>query len=97
MQTNVEIFSMKCHALLKNANGTWNALRKEVHGGEVVNTVMLVSNVSLDTASDVLAVDGVEEDDIDVAIQEMFKNDHNYAEFGLHGGFVFSDYRGTKH
>lgn len=96
MQTNVDFSEMKTHGLLKNVNGSWTAIRKTIRG-EMVNTMHLASNVSLDEASDALARDGVMEDDIDVAIEEMFKNDHTYAEFGLGGGFVFSEFRGMKH
>lgn len=33
-------------------------------------------------------------EDLDMAVQEMVKNDHGIAHFGIHGGFIFT--KGTE-
>lgn len=39
------------------------------------------------------AVDfGVDADELEFALAEMVKLDHDYAEFGIYGTFLFSDY-----
>ena len=97
METNTDFLPTRSHTLTKNPNGTWSAARKEFSGSTVKDYLILASNVNLDSASDALIKDGVEDEAIDTAVSEMFKNDHNFAEFGIFGGFVYSDYLGAKH
>lgn len=33
---------------------------------------------------------GVEPSELNIAVAEMFKNDHNTAHFGIHKGFIFT-------
>lgn len=50
--------------------------------------------LSVEGAADYLESIGVPDEAIDTALIEMTQNDHCRANFGMHGGFVFSD--GTR-
>lgn len=52
---------------------------------------------TLEEVSEFLLQRGIDDNEIDVAVEQMLKNEHNIAEFGVLGGFIFSKYVGVLH
>jgi hypothetical protein len=46
---------------------------------------------TIEQASDALLSLGVQDEAIDIALIEMYGNGHTRANFGIKGGFIFSD------
>lgn len=66
--------------LLRFRDGTWGTFIKG----------SLVRNDSLPISTSRLGSEGVHHQEIKVAIEEMEKNGHNCAEFGVLRSFIFS-------
>ena len=86
-------------------SGMWGAKSKKTrhfrdpnghitHSGEQDEQFM---NRTLDECAEFLLQRGVSDEEIDIAIQNMIANDHNVAEFGIFGKFVFSKFIGILH
>lgn len=86
-------------------NGRWTAKSKKTRyfktpdGGVATapDFIETFQNRSLEECAEFLAQRGVEPDEIDEAVVCMMKHDHNVAEFGIYGRFVFSKFEGVLH
>lgn len=95
---------MSCQLILMK-NGMWGAKSKKtryfrdpqgsiIGSGEHEESYL---NKPLEQVAEFLVQRGIDPDDIDDAIVCMMKNEHNVAEFGVLGGFVFSKFVGVLH
>lgn len=91
--------------LILMKNGMWGAKTKKtryfrdpqgsiIGSGEQEESYL---NKPLEQVAEFLAQRGVDPDEIDEAIVCMHKHEHNVAEFGIYGRFVFSKYVGVLH
>lgn len=91
--------------LMNLGNGKWGATSRKTryfrdpqgnitHSGDHDESFM---NRTLEEVSEFLMQRGVDDNEIDTAIQEMIKHEHNVAEFGIYGRFVFSKFVGVLH
>jgi len=85
--------SLVSYQLIKNYNNTWTVHEKLVNvAGQT--SITIDEHINLEKAIYLLKDKGLEEGEIKIAINEMNKMDHNVAEFGFFGGFIFSYYQG---
>jgi len=95
---------MSCQLMLLK-NGMWSARSKKTRyfkgpDGSISSApdfVEFFQNQTLDRCAEFLAQRGVDPDEVEEAVVCMLKNDHNIAEFGIQGRFVFSKYEGVVH
>lgn len=73
-----------CSVIIRAFNGSGFYTAKEV------------SNVYLIDAINILEDEGVDPFEMQYAVEEMKKNDHDTAHFGMLGTFVFSAFEGVK-
>ncbi len=59
------------------------------------HSVEKVENVLLEEAASFLSSRGCYTDEVEHAVEEMEKNEHNWACFGVLGTFIFSKYNGV--
>jgi hypothetical protein len=73
-----------CSVIIRASNGTGFYTAKEIN------------NLYLVDAIDILEDEGVDPFEMQYAIEEMKKSDHDTAHFGMLGTFVFSAFEGVK-
>lgn len=91
---------MRCSELIREANGSWSALTYKLEvspNGMGRGEPIKLQNVSLDDASVFLQRAGIRYDEIDYALVELTKNEHNVANFGIQGSFISSRFEGILH
>jgi hypothetical protein len=66
-------------------------LYKTIRGWAVKAGSEVESYGTIEQAADALLGIGIKDDAIDSAIIEMYANKHTRANFGINGGFIFSD------
>lgn len=86
------------HLLKKTGDNKFTVIAYDlgVNDGRIErNIAAQVDDVDLETAANILENGKVDGDEIDVAVIEMEKNDHNTASFGIFGKLTCTMYEGV--
>lgn len=93
---------MSCKLFMEN--NKWGAIAEEVSfvtspSGPYKDIVLKkeLHGKTLEEVSSFLIRHGIDNNEIDVAVQAMLTQEHNVANFGFFGGFIFSTFEGIVH